>query len=707
MAPRKKSTVTRLNNIKSRHQAQPPVGQELAPNLESNDSVASSSRVTLEMMPTAYTPESPNILAETLDNLTIGSPQEGNIVFEDPPEDEDDPVDDRNRSSLADPEENESLILPPPDAKEPQDNEDEGSGSINRRQIPQAKAKELLTELSKIIKESFHGYGRHRICTLGDVVLTRLQLMAGTLNFMVESGLKLIDASETAAVAFLRGKWAARQVRKWIRAYQSNGELPTNVYGTWNESVIEDEDLSAAMQEWLREKGKYIQARDVIDFFGTEAAARFSKLIDAPPSMRTAQRWMHRMGYSWKTERRGQFADGHEREDVVDYRIHTYIPKWFELERRMRSWDAEGNEIPPKLAEGERPVVVWFHDESTFYAHDRRLTRWIHESETAGLYKKGEGVSLMAADFISADYGWLRARPSAIPIEGESLKDARVIFRAGKQRDGWFTTSHVVEQLSRALSIVKEQYPNDEHVFVFDNATIHTKLPERAPNVSKMTLGPSKKVGGEEIGPSGEKIKVAYAPAVLPDGKIQQLYYPSNHPIEELRGTFKGLALILKERGVSNAQKLKLVCPSPDSNRPGCLPGSTDCCARRTMMNQPDILAQKSIIQALAESQGCSVLYLPKYHCELNPIEQCWGAAKRVYRDSPTSSSEADLKRNMLSALDTVNLQLIRRFAGRSQRFVHAYSRGLSGSQAAWAMKKYRGHRIIPYALLEEMDKLG
>jgi len=36
------------------------------------------------------------------------------------------------------------------------------------------------------------------------------------------------------------------------------------------------------------------------------------------------------------------------------------------------------------------------------------------------------------------------------------------------------------------------------------------------------------------------------------------------------------------------------------------------------------------------------------------------------------------------------------RFADRSARFISAYRQGLSGAQAAWANKKYHGHRILP-----------
>ena len=32
------------------------------------------------------------------------------------------------------------------------------------------------------------------------------------------------------------------------------------------------------------------------------------------------------------------------------------------------------------------------------------------------------------------------------------------------------------------------------------------------------------------------------------------------------------------------------------------------------------------------------------------------------------------------------------------------YQRGLNGKQAAWANKKYRGHRVLPESILRELD---
>ena len=34
-----------------------------------------------------------------------------------------------------------------------------------------------------------------------------------------------------------------------------------------------------------------------------------------------------------------------------------------------------------------------------------------------------------------------------------------------------------------------------------------------------------------------------------------------------------------------------------------------------------------------------------------------------------------------------------------------AYYKGLDGKQAAWALRKYRGHRVLPESLMQELSK--
>ena len=47
------------------------------------------------------------------------------------------------------------------------------------------------------------------------------------------------------------------------------------------------------------------------------------------------------------------------------------------------------------------------------------------------------------------------------------------------------------------------------------------------------------------------------------------------------------------------------------------------------------------------------------------------------------------------------------RFATRSLRFMDAYRKGLDGKQAAWASKKFRGHRVLPASIMEDLDTAG
>ncbi|KAJ7697541.1 hypothetical protein B0H16DRAFT_1350018, partial [Mycena metata] len=46
-------------------------------------------------------------------------------------------------------------------------------------------------------------------------------------------------------------------------------------------------------------------------------------------------------------------------------------------------------------------------------------------------------------------------------------------------------------------------------------------------------------------------------------------------------------------------------------------------------------------------------------------------------------------------------------YANRSLRFLDAYRHGLHGKWLAYVMKKYKGHRVLPYNLFEELRAAG
>ncbi|KIM77358.1 hypothetical protein PILCRDRAFT_76818 [Piloderma croceum F 1598] len=380
-----------------------------------------------------------------------------------------------------------------------------------------------------------------------------------TNNGWIASSLHVAHAAE-------RGPWLAKQLRIWTRAYINDHEcLPFNQYGRWNVSLLEDEDLAQEIHVHLQSIGKYVKAMDIVHFLDTsemKARLKLKKTI----SLATAQQWMRIMDYRWTKNPQGQFVDGHEREDVVEYRQLVFLPFWKNMEPSMRSWTKNIEDARPVTGPGMSAphIIVWHHDESTFYANDRRKIRWVHSGETAVPYAKGEGASLMVADFVSADYGWLRSP--------DGTREARVLFKAGKARQGYFTNEDILSQAKNAMDILEEHYPDDKHVLLFDNATTHQKRADDALSARKMpkftpavgnNWGVETNIIGADgkptYGPDGKilKTKVQMRDGTFADGSPQTFYFPEGHARE---GVFKGMAVtcgsgpLLRMAGYSSLQ---------------------------------------------------------------------------------------------------------------------------------------------------------
>ncbi|KAJ3777374.1 hypothetical protein FB446DRAFT_762401 [Lentinula raphanica] len=481
-------------------------------------------------------------------------------------------------------------------------------------------------------------------------------------------------SSFQAAVSMERGVYCARVLRRLVRAFiADNTVLPINPYGYWKSSMLCDQDLAHELGMYLQELG---------------------------PKEITA------MGYRWKHEGKGQYTDGHERPDVVYHCDRVYIPRISKYKEHIVGYDNNGDEIAlPSGAVGHRlRVILWFHDESIFYAHDRRRKCWYHKDALPKPYRKGEGASLMVLDFVSAEFGFL--------CSPDGLESAQRIFRPGKNRDGYFTNADVLSQAEAAAAIVKKHWPDYEHVFIFDNATTHRKRADDALSARNMPKNPSKSNSNfmfetivlhpvtkkPLVGPDGRNVKqkIPVPDTVnLKTGERQTMYFPPDHPTHP--GLFKGTTEILVKRGwdrnfltksvnaKGNATGLLRECPGFKCSD---LSPSSTCCIRRILFNEPDFSSVKSLLELSMEKYEIEVLFLSKFHCELNPIEQCWGYAKRIYRFNPESSKEEALLSNTLAALDSILLLSICR-------------------QAAWAARKYRGHRVYPDKLMEEVAKEG
>ena len=108
----------------------------------------------------------------------------------------------------------------------------------------------------------------------------------------------------------------------------------------------------------------------------------------------------------------------------------------------------------------------------------------------------------------------------------------------------------------------------------------------------------SKKVGytSERVKPGGKQPVMR---ASLYNGEVQEMTLPD--------GTLKGIKIVLEERGVCTKKMVK----------------------EDILKTYEDVKNSKTILCELIEGRGHMCIYIPKFHCELNPIERCWCQAKK------------------------------------------------------------------------------
>ena len=89
-------------------------------------------------------------------------------------------------------------------------------------------------------------------------------------------------------------------------------------------------------------------------------------------------------------------------------------------------------------------------------------------------------------------------------------------------------------------------------------------------------------------------------------------------------------------------------------------------------------------------------LYLPKFHCELNPIEKVREQAK-VYSRAHNNFTLVSLRSIVNPALNSVSTDLMRKYFGRVLEY-KAYLEGINaGKELEAAVKVYKSHRRIRF----------
>jgi len=193
------------------------------------------------------------------------------------------------------------------------------------------------------------------------------------------------------------------------------------------------------------------------------------------------------------------------------------------------------------------------------------------------------------------------------------------------------------------------------------------------------------KDGGKDV----PLMKKTYYTKVGTNEVVQQSMQTAN-------GVQKGVKTILEERelwDMLQGRKL-LLCPNCRDGNP--VGDNIYCCARRLLSEQADFKQQKEWLAETVEGAGHSIIFFPKFHCELNFIEMVWGYIKAKLRNEGLFQFQELLLRVVPLLKNEISISFVRKVSRHCFRYMTGYRLGLHGPELEFAMKKYKGHRRIP-----------
>jgi hypothetical protein len=101
---------------------------------------------------------------------------------------------------------------------------------------------------------------------------------------------------------------------------------------------------------------------------------------------------------------------------------------------------------------------------------------------------------------------------------------------------------------------------------------------------------------------------------------LQPMIFPPDHPTNNTDQP-KGIKIVLVEH--------RIIHPGLCGKCKKCDFELESCCLKCILENQPDFLAQRSLVQEVIEAASYMCIFLPKFHCKLNFIEYYWSAVKK------------------------------------------------------------------------------
>jgi hypothetical protein len=230
--------------------------------------------------------------------------------------------------------------------------------------------------------------------------------------FKTRQGMLLMDAAqESASFTGFNEKTVRRYRKQFFDGFE---DMKQGKYERC--CLLNEEELRLDAVMWAREnaykKGEAnMTAGKFCQWVNNELLPShvLSSNLPRTISVRTANRWLHQLGFTPQSHKKGSYVDGHEREDVVKSR-DEYLKLMMDLKKSHKPPPPCSDEmapVPGPDAEFQKQLVLIYHDESLFNTNEGQSWMWATE-DTPVIQPKTKGSGIMVSDFIEQHNGYLR-----------------------------------------------------------------------------------------------------------------------------------------------------------------------------------------------------------------------------------------------------------------------------------------------------------
>ena len=232
-------------------------------------------------------------------------------------------------------------------------------------------------------------------------------------------------------------------------------------------------------------------------------------------------------------------------------------------------------------------------------------------------------------------------------------REARILLKYGASSEGYWNSEKFMAQIENAIKLAEYKYPREKYnlVFLFDQSSGYTAYADNLLNVWRMNVNP----GGAQPPMRDTQWNGSVQKMVLKDG------------------TPKGMRQVLEERGVNVA-------------------GMKAADMRKALGDMDDFSFEKTKVETYIQGKGHRCIFIPKYHCKLNPIERVWGYAKRYTREYCDYTFQG-LEQTIGPGLDAVSTDLIQKYFSKARDYARAYREGHAAGPEV--EKAYKSHRRV------------